>query len=119
MRRFTQNSRSQSSSCSLKSWKRPGGHAFAAGLTVKARHFHTFKQALQESLKEESIAENDEDYFDLEISQKQIEATLEEIEKYGPYGEGNQQILIKITDLTLISSGGSNYYKTFFRGRGG
>lgn len=95
-----------------------GGHAFAAGLTVKARHFHTFKQALQESLKEESIAENDEDYFDLEISQKQIEATLEEIEKYGPYGEGNPQILIKITDLTLISSGGSNYYKTFFRGRG-
>ena len=33
--------------------------------------------------------------------------------------EENPQILIKITDLTLISSGGSNYYKTFFRGRGG
>ena len=32
--------------------------------------------------------------------------------------EENPQILIKITDLTLISSGGSNYYKTFFRGRG-
>lgn len=86
-----------------------GGHEGAAGLTISKDGLDAFRnkiQSLDESINfvPESIEEG---YYDLEIPAKDIEKTIAELEKYGPYGEGNPEIVFKVTGFSTVPQYGS------------
>lgn len=89
-----------------------GGHADAAGLSVEESKFDDMKNAFFENIPElEEDTENNDIYYDLEISANDIDKTLKEIQQYAPFGEGNPRIIFKITDFKL-SPRYSAFYKT-------
>lgn len=86
-----------------------GGHEGAAGLTISKDGLDAFRnkiQSLDESINfvPESVEEG---YYDLEIPAKDIEKTIAELEKYGPYGEGNPEIVFKVTGFSTVPQYGS------------
>lgn len=67
-----------------------GGHAGAAGLSIKADKLEEFKKAFTEACG--TIPEPPEDLlYDLELSGN-LESICDELELYSPYGERNAQI---------------------------
>lgn len=77
-----------------------GGHAEAAGLSLKKEDLEEFREKIQEGVEPPEITDNIIEY-DLEISSNDILATIADIEKYGPFGEGNPEPVILIKDLNL------------------
>ena len=75
-----------------------GGHAGAAGLSMKKIHFAAFKEALEDALKDVSSG-NGVSYYDLEIPVTAIPSLVNELELYAPFGEGNPKIIFKITGI--------------------
>ncbi len=72
-----------------------GGHAGAAGLSIKKADFHAFQNAFRESCGE--IPPMDENvYYDLEIEQADVSKTVSQLNLYAPYGNGNEKILFRI-----------------------
>ena len=80
---------------------RYGGHAAAAGLTVKKERYEEFKQALQERFKDYKVPEYAVSY-DLEIQEEMLEKTAKAIETYAPYGESNPAPIVMVKGLTLV-----------------
>ena len=88
-----------------------GGHAEAAGVSVEATKFYDMMSGLQENIPEMEKVDTSTVYYDLEISTSEIDATLKELEKYAPFGEGNPRIVFRISDFEL-SPRYSSFYKT-------
>lgn len=88
-----------------------GGHADAAGVSVEAAKFYDMMSGLQENIPEMEKVDTSTVYYDLEISTSEIDATLKELEKYAPFGEGNPRIVFRISDFEL-SPRYSSFYKT-------
>ncbi len=89
-----------------------GGHAEAAGVSVKADDFEAMKEAFQENCPELIGATDSEDtYYDLEIKANEIDDTLKELKKYEPFGEGNPRPVFLIKGFQL-SPRYSSTYKT-------
>lgn len=88
-----------------------GGHAEAAGVSVEAIKFYDMMSGLQENIPEMEKVDTSTVYYDLEISTSEIDATLKELEKYAPFGEGNPRIVFRISDFEL-SPRYSSFYKT-------
>ena len=86
-----------------------GGHAGAAGLSVERDNVEDLRKSLNASLgkKPEEIASDT--LYDIEISKGNIDAAMEEIYKFKPYGEGNPAPVVLIKDLTLIPDGTEHY----------
>lgn len=75
-----------------------GGHAGAAGLSVKYEDLYDFKIALNGKLKDVDFGVNTEHLsYDLEIPLSDVASSLKELDKYAPFGEGNPQIRFKVT----------------------
>lgn len=94
-----------------------GGHAPAAGLKLHTGTIPEFRAALlrtMEGKRPELIEKNE---YDLKINQNQIETTIEELQKYAPYGEGNPMPVFYLEDLTLVPVG-TEYYKLISNGKG-
>ncbi len=73
-----------------------GGHAGAAGLTVKEENFDKLIRSLMHELEDFEPENPNETYYDLQIgSANQIEPLYEELRKYAPYGEGNKPIIFR------------------------
>ena len=73
-----------------------GGHAGAAGLTVKEENFDKLIRSLKNELEDFEPESPNVTYYDLQIgSANQIEPLYEELRKYAPYGEGNKPIIFR------------------------
>lgn len=81
-----------------------GGHAAAAGLRLS--NLEGFRKAFRKALGDWKPAKK-ELLYDLEIKGMDIESISNEVEKYGPYGEGNPAPVFYIRDITLTPKGGS------------
>lgn len=76
---------------------RYGGHAGAAGMSVKAEDLETLKTVLNEKLKDVDFGvDKDHLYYDLEIPISEVDHYLNELDTFAPYGEGNPQIVFKV-----------------------
>lgn len=80
-----------------------GGHEKAAGMSLKKNDFLAFSQALQipKTTKEPT--------YDLEIDAKDIPQYIWDILTFGPYGEGNPQLIFKINNFKLMPKGNKFY----------
>ena len=75
-----------------------GGHAGAAGLSVKYEDLYDFKIALNGKFKDVDFGVDAEHLsYDLEIPLSDVASSLKELDKYAPFGEGNPQIRFKVT----------------------
>lgn len=72
-----------------------GGHAGAAGLSVNPDRFEEFKQAFVKTVGVQDECSSDV-YYDLDITENDIEDLAEELQIYAPYGEGNPKPVFHI-----------------------
>lgn len=82
-----------------------GGHTGAAGMTLKPENFDEMKSSLIENLDAEGTYEAEEITdipYDLEISAAEVPAALKELNKYAPFGEGNPNIVFKVTGFSTV-----------------
>lgn len=77
-----------------------GGHPGAAGLSIKKEKLDEFREHLQENIGEFEQEEKELTY-DIEIKETDIETLIDELDKYGPYGQGNEQPVFLIRDYKL------------------
>ncbi len=87
-----------------------GGHAGAAGLLIAEQNFEVFSKRFSNEVKNSGFSsELNTIYFDLEISQNEVNDVYEEIKKYAPYGMGNEPILFKIKDFVPTQKFGKKF----------
>lgn len=83
-----------------------GGHAGAAGLSIKRSMIDKFREDLNDKLSTVSFSKSKLKY-DFEIKESEVDDYLKELDKFGPYGEGNPEPLFLIKNYRLIPAGGS------------
>lgn len=82
-----------------------GGHAEAAGISVKMDDFEDFRAALLKSVPK--LDETSDDvFYDIETSVENMAKTLDELAIYAPYGQGNPEIVFLFKDFVLSPSYG-------------
>lgn len=98
--------------------ERYGGHAEAAGLSIKKENLEKFRSAIQDGIEINSKNQDDVEY-DLEIAANEVTSTIRDIEKYGPFGEGNPEPKILIRKLPLYPMQfGDSEFKGFAKSMG-
>lgn len=85
-----------------------GGHPLAAGLAIKKDNLNNFREHLKEKVGNFEVDDKPLEY-DLEIKESDIESLIEELDKFGPYGEGNPQPIFLIKNYKLFPKGNSLY----------
>lgn len=84
-----------------------GGHEGAAGLSLDPKNLDEFRRIMQENAKSFTPPEEaDTIFYDLEIKASDIADTIQELEKYGPFGNGNDYPVFKISDYSVNPKGG-------------
>lgn len=73
-----------------------GGHADAAGLSLKESDFNIVNKSLISNVPEITSTDEDILYYDLEIEAEDIPILIDEVVNYAPYGNTNEQIIFKI-----------------------
>lgn len=76
-----------------------GGHKGAAGLSIKKENLEAFRLALKKSL--DGVTFSEDNYYDLEIGAKDVPYTIQKLEKYAPFGEGNPEIIFKVNNFCV------------------
>lgn len=66
-----------------------GGHAAAAGLSLKKEYLEAFRSAIEKTGEGFRKPSEDTLEYDLEINAGDVPAVAETLPKYGPFGEGN------------------------------
>ena len=94
-----------------------GGHADAAGISIKSEVYMEFSNALMDTLNGYQVPVSDEIQYDLKIAAKELPEIMREIIKFEPYGMKNPAPVIYIEDLLLTPSG-TSHYKLFSNGKG-
>lgn len=102
--------------------ERYGGHAQAAGLTIKEENIKDFAENM---LKYASIEISDEDLektlpIELELSEDLINIdTLETVNRFGPFGFGNKEPVVSINSVKVVNvrrvGNGGDHLKLTFR----
>lgn len=73
-----------------------GGHAGAAGLSIRRDNLETFTKAFRDACGE--IPDPPKDFaYDLELDIKDLPGTIEELKRFAPYGEQNPQVKFHAT----------------------
>lgn len=90
-----------------------GGHADAAGLSLKEDMFEEVKKKLIEITPNVENPDKDNIYYDLEIEAKDIPEVLKKVDSYAPYGNGNEQIVFKINNYELGYNYNNSLYSLF------
>lgn len=85
-----------------------GGHPGAAGLSIEKKKLDMFREHLQENIGEFDFEEKELTY-DLEIKESEVEQMIAELDKFGPYGQGNEQPVFLIRDYKLYPRGTSMF----------
>ena len=86
-----------------------GGHAGAAGLTVRLENVEKLRSCLNASLGKKPEEIGADVFYDIEIARVDVPATMTEVNRFKPYGEGNPAPVVLIRDLTLIPDGSEHY----------
>lgn len=88
-----------------------GGHAGAAGLSVRLSDIDEFISAIQENTADLQTpsSENNIIEYDLDISADKVADTIEQLKLYAPYGEGNPHPVFKVSDIKLTPKSGKFY----------
>ena len=94
-----------------------GGHAPAAGLSLEKEKFAGFRQALINALRGCVLQQDEEEYYDIQVSPAEVDKLMKELDQYAPYGEGNPSPVIMVNGLKLKPID-SQYYQTISAGRG-
>lgn len=72
-----------------------GGHAGAAGLTIKEEDLDIFTKAFSKACGKIPGIDRTK-LYDLDILEHDIPSVMKELKRYSPYGEGNEKILFHI-----------------------
>ena len=88
-----------------------GGHAEAAGVSLLAENFEAMKEAFAATVIVPDTSDTDIVYYDLEVSENNIAATIEALKEFAPFGQGNPEIVFRINDY-MLSPGYGGYYRT-------
>lgn len=87
-----------------------GGHAAAAGLSVRESDYDEMCATMYEAMKGYDANELSDDLeYDLEVTASDIPGINFELQKYAPYGEGNPAPVFRINDIVLSPRFGSRY----------
>lgn len=73
-----------------------GGHAGAVGVSIEAKNLEAFTKAFVEETGELPV-KTDDVYYDLELDFDTLDETMEDLDKYAPYGEGNARPVFHLT----------------------
>lgn len=81
-----------------------GGHAQAAGLSVRTDKFRHMKETLEKAFEESGFVYTppEDAFFDLEISEKEVAATATALEKFEPFGTGNSKPVFLVKGFRTI-----------------
>lgn len=87
-----------------------GGHAKAAGATIRDNDTELFIETLQElDISNYILAEKKGDDFCIEMESSDVTSFYEELKIYAPFGEGNRIPKIKVKNVSLIPYMGKTY----------
>lgn len=83
-----------------------GGHKEAGGLSLKLENLETFRECMEINLIDYVYEDECDMPYDLEISASQLPEVIKCLDLFKPFGMGNPNFRLKITDYTLTSSYG-------------
>lgn len=87
-----------------------GGHKEAAGLLLSVDNFDAFRKCMENVYEgSRDLKMNDNVYYDLEVNCEEVEEILNEITRFGPYGQGNPAPVLYIRNIFLTPVGSSHY----------
>jgi len=86
-----------------------GGHAGAAGMSIKKDNLNNLEAELVSLLKEVDITPSNVIYYDLDINEEDIPRVAEELKKYEPFGEGCPKIRFRLNNFTASPCGAAHY----------
>jgi single-stranded-DNA-specific exonuclease len=84
-----------------------GGHAMAAGVTVSADRIDAFSERLEETVARQADADSFQRSLsiDAELPLSEVsESLMEELERIGPFGEGNPEPLLMTRSVQIVST---------------
>lgn len=86
-----------------------GGHPGACGLSIKTENIDSFREKVQSIV--EKVEEPDTGilYYDIDANIHTADKLYKEIQKYGPYGVDNEELVVRFKNLNLIAN---NYGET-------
>ena len=86
---------------------RYGGHEGACGFSIKKEKFEEFVSLMTANVPEGfKPAEVEEIEYNLEISAKDLNKNIEELERYEPWGNGNPMPVFKVNDFEVVPKNG-------------
>lgn len=89
-----------------------GGHAGAAGISVRASRFHELKTAMEEFMESLEVEQCDSAMsYDIEIHEKDVPEALKALNKYAPYGEGVPKPVFMLSDFKCSQKQGNSWYR--------
>ena len=88
-----------------------GGHEGAAGLSIRPENFDALSSRLQQLLSDYEREDLSTIYYDLEIESGDIRGTIDELQKYAPYGQGNPKPILRMDHIFLLPREGA-YFRT-------
>jgi len=77
-----------------------GGHAEAAGMTIRSEDFLPLTKALQFDPDTLSLPDPNVLYYDLEITPEDVEETIRLMKSFEPFGEGNPEPVVRLNSFT-------------------
>lgn len=91
-----------------------GGHKEAAGLSIHQDNLSAFKECLNRAYERDypEVEEDTNIYYDLLLDggdRMSLASTLDDIRKYGPYGQGNPSPVLYIKNLLLTPVGSAHF----------
>lgn len=84
-----------------------GGHAGAAGLTIKKECVEDFKSSIQEVTEQPKTFGEEIVYYDLSISSDDVPKYANELKKYAPFGQGNPMPIFIVEKASLLPKAGA------------
>lgn len=86
-----------------------GGHAAAAGMSIKIKNISILQHRLKSYLKTEAGDTESTSFYDMEISENDMPSLIQEIETYAPYGVGNPKPVFRMDNFACSPVAGKFY----------
>ena len=86
-----------------------GGHAAAAGMSIKIINISILQHRLKSYLKTEAGDTESTSFYDMEISENDMPSLIQEIETYAPYGVGNPKPVFRMDNFACSPVAGKFY----------
>lgn len=86
-----------------------GGHAGAAGMSLKKDSLSVLKESMSINLQNIKIQDSDTLFYDLEINEEEVPEYAERLREFAPYGEACPSIKFRINNFNAVPKGSSFY----------